>query len=611
MHGVDVTDKNFDRVALRRAWKFARPYRTKLFVNLCTILLGAGVAVLPPLVFRYLIDHAIPRHDLRMANVAFVIAVVLAIVNTGFGLVNRWFSATIGEGLIFDLRSKLYEHIQRMPIGFFTRTQTGSLLSRLNSDVVGAQATVTTAATVVADLVTLGTTICAMALLSWRVTVLAMLIIPFLVLLDRLLSGRIADLSRRRMHANADMTTNMQERFNVSGALLVKLFGQQARELARFRERAGEVRDAGVRTSMFSRLYYAALAMTGSIGVAIVYWWGTRSVIEGSLTIGTLTALAAYVIRLYEPMTSIAGARVELLTALVSFERCFEVLDAPVHIESPPNPKVVEKPEGRLTFENVYFRYPAPSSQSIKSLEGAYELSDDEPSTGWALKDLTLDVAPGQTVALVGHSGAGKSTMSSLITRQYDVNEGSIKLDGIDIRSLDLENLRSAIGVVSQDTHLFHDTVESNLRYARPGATDEELRSACEAARISEVIDALPNGYRTLVGERGYRLSGGEKQRLAIARVLLKKPAIVVLDEATAHLDSGTELLVQQALSEALENRTAVVIAHRLSTIRNADKIVVLDKGRIVEVGSHEGLLASNGDYARLYKTQFAPTQGD
>jgi ATP-binding cassette subfamily B protein len=600
-------DAVFKTGVWRRAWSFARPYRRLIGLNLFTLVAATGFAVLPPLVFKYLIDRAIPEQSFSMVNWLFAAAISLALINTGLGLLNRWFSAIVGESLIFDLRCRLYEHVQRMPLAFFTRTQTGSLMSRLNNDVVGAQATVTTAATVVSDVLTLLVTLTAMLVLSWKVTALALLILPIFLLLDRLVGKRLARLSRQRMQANADMSTNMQERFNVSGAVLVKLFGRPAQESAVFAGHAGRVRRLGVHQAMLSRVYFGALALAGTLGTAIVYWLGARSVINEELTIGTLTALAVYVTRLYDPLTGIASARVDLLNALVSFQRCFEVLDAPIAIDEAPDAKKLETPRGEVVFDHVWFRYPAPASVTIPSLDvvATNTEHDDEPSD-WILEDVSLHAEPGQMVALVGHSGAGKTTLSTLLSRLYDVNEGAVRIDGHDVRTLTLQSLHDAIGVVSQDTHLFHDSIEANLRYAKPDATYDEMVAACAGARISAVIDSLPDGYNTIVGERGYRLSGGEKQRLAIARVLLKQPAIVVLDEATAHLDSETEALVQQALREALTGRTAFVIAHRLATIRAADKILVIDGGEIVQQGSHDELVNAGGLYDDLYRTQFS-----
>jgi ATP-binding cassette subfamily B protein len=602
-------DEVFSLAALRRAWQFARPYRKLIALNLLSLAAATGFAVLPPLVFKYLIDDAIPDKSFGMVNVLFAAAIALALINTGFGLLNRWFGAIIGESLIFDLRCQLYSHVQRMPLAFFTRTQTGSLMSRLNSDVVGAQATVTTAGSVISDVLTLAVTLTAMIALSWEVTLLALLVVPIFILLDRFVGRRLAKLSRLRMDANADMSSNMQERFNVSGAALVKLFGRPAEESVSFSRHAGRVRELGIRMALMSRIYFGALALAGALGTAIVYWLGARSVINGGLTIGTLTALAVYVTRLYDPLTGIASARVDLLNALVSFQRCCEVLDAPVAIAEARDAKKLQNPKGRVQFDHVWFRYPAPSSVTIPSLEvvATNTEHDDEPSD-WILRDVSLTAEPGETIALVGPSGAGKTTLSSLISRLYEVDEGSVRIDDNDVRMLTLQSLHDAIGVVSQDTHLFHDSIEANLRYARPDATMDEIIAACEDARIHHVISALPDGYNTIVGERGYRLSGGEKQRLAIARVLLKQPAVVILDEATAHLDSETESLVQQALGTALAGRTAFVIAHRLSTIRAADKILVVEGGQVVQEGTHDELVKTQGLYELLYRTQFSTT---
>lgn len=609
--GPDASDAHFDRGVLARAWRFGKRYRKKIFLYLVLILIASMVGVLPPLVFKRLIDVAIPDKNLRAVDLLFFAAVGLALLDMVLGLVNRWFSATIGEGLIFDLRVALYDHIQRMPIAFFTRTQTGSLVSRMNNDVVGAQATVTTLATVTSEVMLLITTLIAMVALSWQATLLALLLIPTVVILDRKLGRKIISLSRERMRQNGEMSSNMTERFNVSGALLVKLFGRPREESDEFGGRAGAVRDSGIRSAMLNRSYNAVLTLVAAIGTAAVYWIGSRAVISGALSIGALVALAMYVQRIYAPLTSLAGARLDLLTALVSFERCFEVLDAPRSIDDAPGAADLDVERGRVEFDNVSFRYPAPAEVSIASLEKDQvgELSD-EPSD-WVLHDISFTAAPGSMTALVGPSGAGKTTVASLIPRLYEATQGSVKIDGHDVREVTLDSLVAAIGVVSQDAHLFHDTIASNLRYARPEATDAEIVAACEAARIHELIRDLPDGYETVVGERGYRMSGGEKQRLAIARVFLKDPTIVILDEATAHLDTETEVLIQQALTDVLEGRTSIVIAHRLSTVRNADQIVVLDHGRIVEQGTHEDLLAGGGLYAVLQQVQATVTDDD
>jgi ATP-binding cassette subfamily B protein len=601
------------RATLGRIWGFARAYRGHLVAYLVTIVLAALVGTLPPLVFKALIDNALPpgHHDPGLVNWLFLTAVALAVAITGLNLVNRWLASRIGEGLIYDLRVALYDHVQRMPIAFFTRTQTGSLMSRLSNDVLGAQQTVGTTASVTSDLFTLLFTLGVMLALSWKVTLLSLLVIPSFVLLDRCLAPRLAALSRRRMAINADMSSTLTERFGVSGALLVKLFGRPAVEAEEFSSRAARVRDSGIELAVMSRVYYGTLALGGALGTAAVYWLGGHAVIDGSIQIGTLTALVAYVARLYSPLTDLASARIGLLTALVSFDRVFEVLDAPRTITDTPGAVPLDAGGpvvGRIEVDDVWFRYPAPSAVSVASLEadgGPAEGLSADPSD-LILRGVSFVAEPGQVVALVGPSGAGKTTLTSLIPRLYDVTSGAVRIDGRDIRDVTLQSLADAIGLVSQDPHLFHDTVAANLRYARPDATDAEVVQACQAARIHDVITALPDGYETMVGERGHRMSGGEKQRLAIARVLLKRPAIVVLDEATAHLDSENEAQIQDALATALAGRTAIVIAHRLSTVATADQILVLDRGEIVERGRHDELLAAGGLYQDLYETQYA-----
>jgi ATP-binding cassette subfamily B protein len=573
---------------------------------LVTIALTAVVAALPPLVFRALIDSAIPHRSTRQVTVLFLIAIGVALGQTGLSLLSRWYGSFIGEGLIFDLRTALYDHVQRMPLGFFTRTQTGSVLSRLSNDVLGAQQAVGTLASVLSDIFGLATILAAMSYLNWQITLATLAVVPGFIVLDRKLGRRLATISRERMKLNASMSATMTERFNVAGALLVKLFGQPRRESADFADRAGAVRDSGVELALAGRIYYGTLALVGSLGVAAVYLIGGRAAIHGTLRIGELTALSLYVQRLFSPLTDLASARVDLLTALVSFERVFEVLDAPVAIQERDDAVVLTHPEGHISVEDVWFRFPPGSAVSIASLEGDSPLNDDQPSD-WILRGVTFSAEPGQMIALVGPSGAGKTTLTSLIPRLHDVTSGAIRIDGFDVRDLTLQSLADAIGVVSQDPHLFHDTVASNLRYARPTATDAELVAACQAARIHDVIVSLPDAYDTVVGERGYRMSGGEKQRLAIARVLLKDPAIVVLDEATSHLDSENEAHVQRALAAALDRRTSIVIAHRLSTVRAATEILVVDGGRIVERGTHAALVAAGGLYTELYETQFAP----
>ena len=605
----EARNASIDRATLGRAWRFAKPYHRMIAAFLVTMAGSSLVAIGPPLVFKRLIDTGIPQLDYGLINILVLAAVGLALGETALRLGNRWLSSRIGEGLIYDMRTALYDHVQRMPIAFFTRTQTGALMSRLNTDVVGAQGTVTTLATVTSNVFLLTATVSAMLFLNWQVTACALLIVPGIVAVDRFLSPRMVGMSRERMQLNGDMGATMTERFNVSGALLVKLFGRRRHEVEQFSTKARAVRDTGIRLAMTSRLYYASLTLMGALGTAGVYWVGSRAVIDGRLQVGGLVALAAYVARLYSPLTDLAGARVELLTALVSFERCFEVLDAPHAIREPDDAVALPAPvSGAFEFSDVWFRYPAGAEVSIASLEAEGTVLTDEPSS-WVLRGVSFSAAPGTMTALVGPSGAGKTTMSMLLPRLYDVTAGAVRIDGVDVRSMTLSSLVDAIGVVTQDPHLFHETIASNLRYAKPDATDDELVAACRAARIHDLISSLPAGYETMVGERGYRMSGGEKQRLAIARVLLKNPPIVILDEATAHLDSETEVLIQSALVEALEGRTSLVIAHRLSTIRAADQILVVDGGRVVERGRHEDLLRGSGLYRELYETQYATGQ--
>ena len=605
-------ERGIDRGTLRRAWTFARPYRRLLAFQLAVLAGTAVVGILPPLVLKALVDRAVDgRLTTGGVNLLVLAAVAVAFAMTGLGLLNRWLGSRIGEGLIYDLRVSLFRHLQQMPLPFFTYTQTGSLLSRLSNDVLGAQQAVGTFSAVTSNLFTLTMTLTAMLLLSWKVTLLALLVVPGFVLLDRTMAKRLAALSRQRMGFNADMSSTMAERLNVAGALLVKLFGRPRAEAEEFAGRAKAVRESSVRLAVQSRLYYGGLATVGAIGTAAVYWTGGRGLIDGTLQVGTLTALAAYVSKLYSPLTDLASARVDLLTALVSFERVFEVLNTPPAVDDVPGAVPLPAPvTGRLEVEDVWFRYPSAATVSIESLEGeGTRERRDEPSEP-VLRGVSFTAEPGTMVALVGPSGAGKTTLSSLIPRLYDVTSGAVRIDGRDVRDLTLESVSAAVGVVSQDPHLFHDTVGANLRYARPEATAEDLAAACRAARIHDVIAALPDGYDTVVGERGYRLSGGEKQRLSIARLLLKEPAIVVLDEATSHLDSENEALIQQALAVALAGRTAVVIAHRLSTIAAADQILVLDGGRIVEQGRHADLLRAGGLYSELFETQFKAAAG-
>jgi ATP-binding cassette subfamily B protein len=607
-----VAGAKLNRRTARRVLSFAGAYRRAIVVFVAVIVVESVLALGPIWVSQRLIDVAIPEGDRSLLHVLAGVALAAALATAVLSFVERYYSSRIGEGLIFDLRVKLFDHVSAMPIGFFTRTQTGALMSRMNNDVIGAQRAVTsTLGAVVSNVIVLATTLVYMIVLEWRITILALILLPIFIVPAKRVGRRLSAITREGFDLNAAMNTQMTERFNVSGALLVKLFGQGARESAAFSDRAGRVRDIGVKSAMYSRTFMIALALVGSIGTVLVYWIGGQLVISGAITLGSLVAMAALVVRLYDPLTQLSNARVDIMTALVSFDRVFEVLDLQNPIVEKPGAVELVDPRGAIDVDHVTFRYSSGAELSLRSLEvGASGLADDGPGAE-VLHDVSARIDPGQLVALVGPSGAGKTTLSSLIPRLYDVADGAVRIDGHDVRDLTLDSLRAAIGVVSQDPHLFHDSIAENLRYARPDATDAELVAACRAAQIHDLIMGLPDGYDTVVGERGHRLSGGERQRLAIARMLVKDPAIVVLDEATSHLDSENEALVQRALAAALTGRTAIVIAHRLSTITGADQILVLDAGRIVERGHHDDLLAAGGLYAELYRTLVRSDVGD
>ncbi|MCX7620374.1 MAG: ABC transporter ATP-binding protein/permease [Acidimicrobiales bacterium] len=592
-----------DKRVFRRVMRLARPYRAMLAGFIGTIVLAALLDLVPPLVFRQIIDHTIPSANRRQLTLLGLTVVGVAFVSGLLSLVERWWSSRIGEGLIFDLRVMLFDHVQRMPVAFFTRTQTGALISRLNNDVIGAQRAFTaTLGSVVSNLIVLATTLIAMLLLEWRLTLLALVLLPVFITPAKRVGRRMQALTRESMDLNAAMNNVMTERFGVAGATLVKLFGRYDRESAEFSRRAGQVRDIGIKTAIYGRTFFIALGLVAAIAVAVVYWVGGQLVISEAITLGTLVALAAYVTRIYQPLTGLTNARVDIMTALVSFDRVFEVLDMPNPITDRPGAIDLIAPKGTVEFDDIWFQYPSSADTSIESLESVAQRANAQPTDNYVLQGITATIEAGTSVALVGPSGAGKTTLSSLIPRLYDVSKGAVRIDGHDVRDLTQESLRAAIGVVTQDPHLFHDTIIANLRYANPAATDAMVEEACRAAQIHEFITSLPDGYHTVVGERGYRLSGGEKQRLAIARMLLKNPAIVILDEATSHLDSENEAAIQQALNSALAGRTAIVIAHRLSTITASDQILVLDRGRLVEQGRHYQLLAQGGLYADLFR---------
>jgi ATP-binding cassette subfamily B protein len=573
---------------------------------LTTIVLEALLGIVPALLIKRIVDDALPNHDRGLLTTLALVMVGIAFAEAVMSLAERWWSARIGEGLIFDLRSSLFDHTQRMPIAFFTRTQTGALISRMNNDVIGAQRAVTgTLGSVVSNVVTLVVTLSAMAVLEWRLTIVTVLLLPLFLFPAKRIGRQLQAITRESMNLNAEMNTTMTERFNVAGALLVKLFGNHDDEAESFSGRAGRVRDIGVRSAMYGRVFFIALTLVGAIGTVAVYYIGGQLVISGAISLGTMIALATYVAQIYGPLTALTNARVDIMTALVSFDRVFEVLDTPSAIIDRPGAVDLIDPRGRIELDDVWFRYPSASEVSIASLEADPQSGRPLSSApgAFVLRGVSAAIEPGQLIALVGPSGGGKTTISNLMPRLYDATSGAIRIDGRDVRDLTQTSLRKAIGVVAQDPHLFHDTVMANLRYARPDATVAQIEAAARAAQIHDVIAALPDGYDTIVGERGYRLSGGEKQRVAIARMLLKDPAIVILDEATSQLDSENEAAIQDALAHALSGRTAVVIAHRLSTITNADQILVVDEGQIVERGTHDELLADEGLYADLYRT--------
>ena len=606
-----ISGRNVNRQLIRRILGYARPYRALVWLFLATLVVDALLSVAQPLLFRRIVDQGISVGDAALVTWTAVLIAVIALVDAGFGLIGRYYSSRIGEGLIFDLRTEVYRHVQEQSIAFFTRAQTGALISRLNSDVIGAQQAFTsTLGGVIGNLITLVIVLATMFALSWQVTLVSLLLVPLFLLPARWMGRRLQSLTREQMTLNSEMSSQMSERFNVAGALLVKLFGRPADESLAFSSKAERVRDIGVRMAMANRWFFTALTLVAAIATAVAYGLGGNLVIAGALTLGTLLALVGLLAQLYGPLTAISNVRIDVMTALVSFERVFEILDLPPMVRDRPDARPLPSGPLGVRFDRVSFAYPTADQVSLASLESAAR--EDAGAGGVVvLDDVSFEAAPGSLTALVGSSGAGKTTMSALITRLYDTTEGTVTIGGQDVRDTALQSLREAVGVVTQDAHMFHDTIRANLLYARPDATDPEILAACDAAQIGELVRSLPEGLSTVVGDRGYRLSGGEKQRIALARLLLKAPRVLVLDEATAHLDSESEAAVQRALDEVLIGRTSIVIAHRLSTIRRADQILVLHSGRIVERGTHDELLAANGMYSELYRTQYAQDQGE
>ena len=598
-----VKEQKLKPGTVKRIFSFARPYRTSIIIYLATVVVDAGLIVATPLLLKRLIDEGVIPKDSSVVTSLAILVGLIAIADAAFNMLGRYFSSRIGEGLIYDLRSLVFAHVQKQSIAFFTRTQTGALISRINSDVIGAQQAFTaTLSGVVSNVVSLVLVTITMLILSWQITIFSLLLLPVFLIPTKWVGRRLQSLTRESFGVNAEMSSTMTERFNVSGAMLVALYGEPDREREYFRSRARRVADIGIKMAMLNRLFFIALTSVAAIATAFAYGIGGHLAIQGGVTVGTLLAITALLARLYGPLTALSNVRIDVMTSLVSFERVFEVLDLEPMVKNRDNAVVLKTTEPKIEFKNVNFSYPRAEEISLASLESAAKA--ETVQSGQVLRDLSFVAAPGTMTALVGPSGAGKTTISALLPRLYDVTEGSISIDGHDIRDLTLESLRDSIGVVMQDAHLFHETIAENLRYAKQDATEEEMIQACKSAQIWKLIDSLPNRFETMVGERGHRLSGGEKQRLAIARLLLKSPSVVILDEATAHLDSENEQLVHAALQTALKGRTSIVIAHRLSTVRDADQILVLEKGSIVERGTHDELVAQGGLYSELYNRQ-------
>jgi len=604
-----VKEQRLAQGTLRRVLSYARMYKSVIIGYLAILVVQALLVVASPLLFKRIVDKAIPTGNAHMVTVLALLIAFVALLDAALGIWSRKMQATIGEGLIYNLRSQVFDHVQRQSIAFFTRAQTGALISRLNSDVMGAQRAFTsTLGGIVSNVISLVIVVATMAVLSWKITLASILLLPIFILPARWMGTRLQSLTRAQADHNAAMSTQMAERFNVSGALLMKLFGTPDHERDSFSAKADKVREVGIRIAMSNSVFFTAMVLVGSLATALVYGIGGNAVISASLSLGTLLALVALLGRLYGPMAALANVRVDVMTALVSFERVFEVLDLEPMVQDAPDAIALPRGQQAVSFTNVDFRYPSAQEVSLASLE-VIARTDLATSEDLTLSDVSFTAQAGQLVALVGPSGAGKTTITGLVSRLYDATGGTVSVGGHDVRTITQESLHSVVGVVTQDSHMYHDTIRANLLYADPDATDPQMWAACEDAQIADMIRALPDGLETVVGDRGHRLSGGEKQRLAIARLLLKAPDVVVLDEATAHLDSESEAAVQEALATALRGRTSIVIAHRLSTIRQADQILVIENGRVVQRGSHDMLLQSGGLYADLYHRQFADTE--
>lgn len=628
-HKLDTADKpKVTRSLLLRVMAYARPYRLQIAGMLGTILLTTFLGLLNPLIFREIIDNALANKDLAALNLLVLGLVSISLLSGGIRIIQRKLNVSIGEGVIYDLRVSLYHHLQQMSLRFFTNTKTGELMSRLNNDVVGAQNAISnTIVTIITNVITVAATLAVMLTLEWRLTVLGVLVLPFFIVIARRLGKRLQAIARTQMGYNAQMNAMMNETLNISGALLVKLFGRSEAEVGHFERRAADVRDAGIKRAVLGSQFFVLISLISVIGTAVVYWGGGILVIQDAFTVGTIVAFVTYLTQLYIPLQALTNAPVDFAQSIVSFERVFEIIDLPLEIAERGDAQYLPEIAGELEFDKVAFRYELDESQLLSDVErigkmdhvtatragdyakrenGQSPASASHQARELALQDISFHIQPGQLIALVGPSGAGKTTMTYLIPRLYDPSAGRIMIDGRDLRRLTLSTMAEHIGMVTQETYLFHDTIRTNLLYAKPDATQDDIEAAAKAAHIHDFVTGLHAGYDTIVGERGYRLSGGEKQRIAIARVILKNPRILVLDEATSHLDSQSEALIQDALARMMRGRTSIVIAHRLSTILAADQILVMNRGMIVERGTHEQLLAQHGLYAQLYETQFS-----